>query len=77
MYLLLVAAQPFLALYHEGYVRLSCMPYDEGSSEMCIHLTNQYQQKKHPLYEERKEETVRQWRAVVRGGTQVLRIYKS
>lgn len=58
VYLLIIAAQPFLALYHEGYIRLCCMEYDPASPDMTVHLTNQYQQKKHPLYSERKEDTV-------------------
>lgn len=58
VYLLIVAARPFLALYHSGYVRLSCEPYDEASTSACVHLTNQYQQKKHPLYQQIKDDTV-------------------
>ena len=59
VYLLIVAARPFLALYHTGYVRLSCEPYSESSASAFVHLTNQYQQKKHPLYQQVKEDTVR------------------
>ena len=35
------------------------MAYDLSSADICVHLTNQYQQKKHPLYTEKKEDTVR------------------
>ena len=56
--MLIIAGSPFLVFYHTGYVRLSLVPYDLASTEMCVHLTNQYQQKKHPLYKEVKEDTV-------------------
>ncbi len=47
-----------LAFYHHGYIRLSCLPYDTSSSDLTVHLTNQYVQKKHPTYNDIKEDTV-------------------
>lgn len=59
-YMALFAAdrERILAFYRQGYVRLSCIPYDRHSEDMTVHLTNQYVQKKHPTYEDVKEETV-------------------
>ena len=48
-----------LAFYHHGYIRLSCLSYDTDSSDLTVHLTNQYVQKKHPSYEDIKDDTVR------------------
>ena len=58
VYLLVVAAKPYVVLYADGYVRLSCSSYNPASSDMAVHLTNQYQQKKHPDYSTMKEDTV-------------------
>jgi hypothetical protein len=58
-YMLLIAGEKTLyAFYREGYIRLSCLPYDTTSTDMTVHLTNQYIQKKHPLYSDIKEDTV-------------------
>ena len=56
--MLVVGARPFLVLYREGYVRLCCEPYSLHSECLTVHLTNQYQQRKHPKYTEVKEATV-------------------
>ncbi|XP_003385337.1 PREDICTED: protein polyglycylase TTLL10-like [Amphimedon queenslandica] len=59
VYMLLIAGEKSIfAFYREGYIRLSCLPYDDKSMDMTIHLTNQYIQKKHPLYTDVKEDTV-------------------
>lgn len=51
-YLLIVSAQPYVVLCHHGYVRLSCLPYDCGSDELGVHLTNQYVQKRQAHFKE-------------------------
>ena len=63
--MLLIAAEKdqILAFYHHGYIRLSCLSYDSCSPDMIVHLTNQFVQKKHPSYEDVKEDTVRYLKA--------------
>ena len=57
--MLLIAGEKVLyAFYHEGYIRLSCLQYDIASGDITVHLTNQYVQKKHPTYNDIKEDTV-------------------
>ena len=58
VYMLIVASNPWLVLYRDGYVRLCCEAYQLASQSLAVHLTNQYQQKKNPLYEQVKEDTV-------------------
>ncbi|XP_040181927.1 inactive polyglycylase TTLL10 [Rana temporaria] len=57
-YLLIASAVPYYVFFSHGYVRLTCNPYDLKSDDLTGHLTNQYMQKKNPLYSEMKEETV-------------------
>lgn len=57
-YMLIAGTCPYMVFYHPGYVRLSVVPYSLNQQEIHAHLTNQYVQKKHPLYEQVKEETV-------------------
>lgn len=57
-YMLLIAGTPFVALYHHGYLRLTCCKYDPTSKDPGVHLTNQFVQKKQYLYQEVKEDTV-------------------
>lgn len=57
-YMLISSTDPFIVFYHHGYIRLTCVPYSTDSLDLHIHLTNQYVQKKHHLYAEKKEETV-------------------
>ena len=59
VYMLVVAAQPYVVLYGDGYVRLSCASYNAASHDLTVHLTNQFQQKKHPDYSTMREDTVR------------------
>lgn len=59
VYLLVVAARPYVVLYADGYVRLSCASYNAASGDVTVHLTNQFQQKKHPDYMDMREDTVR------------------
>nr|XP_026693357.1 uncharacterized protein LOC100186709 isoform X1 [Ciona intestinalis] len=57
-YLLIACTNPLVVFYCDGYCRLTCMPYDLDSTDLTGHLTNQFMQKKNPLYEEVKEDTV-------------------
>uniref|UniRef100_H2ZJA2 Tubulin--tyrosine ligase-like protein 9 n=1 Tax=Ciona savignyi TaxID=51511 RepID=H2ZJA2_CIOSA len=57
-YLLIACVNPLVVFYCDGYCRLTCMPYDLHSTDLTGHLTNQFMQKKNPLYEEVKEDTV-------------------
>ncbi|XP_075697093.1 inactive polyglycylase TTLL10 [Rhinoderma darwinii] len=57
-YLLIASTIPYFVFFRHGYVRLTCNPYDPKSDDLTGHLTNQYMQKKNPLYNELKEETV-------------------
>ncbi|XP_072282581.1 inactive polyglycylase TTLL10 isoform X2 [Pyxicephalus adspersus] len=57
-YLLIASTVPYYVFFCHGYVRLTCNPYDPNSDDLTGHLTNQYMQKKNPLYSEMKEETV-------------------
>lgn len=56
--MLVVAGSPWVVLYRQGYVRLCCEAYQLSSPNLGVHLTNQYQQKKNPLYQQIKEDTV-------------------
>ncbi|CAI8024141.1 Protein polyglycylase TTLL10 [Geodia barretti] len=62
VYMLVVAAQPYVVLYGDGYVRLSCASYNAASHDLTVHLTNQFQQKKHPDYSTMREDTVWDYR---------------
>ncbi|XP_030623588.1 protein polyglycylase TTLL10 [Chanos chanos] len=57
-YFLIACTSPFMVFFRHGYVRLTCDLYNPNSSDLSAHLTNQYMQKKNPLYSELKEETV-------------------
>ncbi|CAM5105674.1 unnamed protein product [Natator depressus] len=59
-YLLIACTVPYVVFFGHGYVRLTCTHYDATSDDLTAHLTNQYMQKKNPLYSQLKEETV--WR---------------
>ena len=58
-YMLVIAARPFVVLYHPGYLRLTCRAYDSSSSSLAVHLTNQFVQKQQEEYAEMREDTVR------------------
>ncbi|CAN2388257.1 Tubulin tyrosine ligase-like family [Pristimantis euphronides] len=57
-YLLIASTVPYFLFFRHGYVRVTCNLYDPKSDDLTSHLTNQYMQKKHPLYNELKEDTV-------------------
>uniref|UniRef100_A0A8C5ER60 Uncharacterized protein n=2 Tax=Gouania willdenowi TaxID=441366 RepID=A0A8C5ER60_GOUWI len=57
-YLLIACTAPYMVFFGHGYVRLTCDPYDPSSNNLSAHLTNQYMQKKNPLYSQMKEDTV-------------------
>ncbi|XP_072553536.1 uncharacterized protein ttll10 [Salminus brasiliensis] len=57
-YLLIACTTPYVVFFRHGYVRLTCDLYDLNSYNLTAHLTNQYMQKKNPLYSVLKEETV-------------------
>ncbi|XP_067447666.1 protein polyglycylase TTLL10 isoform X2 [Thunnus thynnus] len=57
-YLLIACTAPYMIFFRHGYVRLTCDLYDPGSNNLSAHLTNQYMQKKNPLYSQLKEDTV-------------------
>ena len=54
-YMLIASTEPYIVFYHPGYVRLTCEPYSTSTLDLHVHLTNQYVQKKHHLYAEKKE----------------------
>ncbi|GAA6107251.1 protein polyglycylase TTLL10 isoform X1 [Tachysurus ichikawai] len=57
-YLLIACTSPYMVFFRHGYVRLTCDLYDPKSNNLTAHLTNQYMQKRNPLYSILKEETV-------------------
>uniref|UniRef100_A0A3Q2QLM8 Tubulin tyrosine ligase like 10 n=1 Tax=Fundulus heteroclitus TaxID=8078 RepID=A0A3Q2QLM8_FUNHE len=57
-YLLIACTDPYMVFFRHGYVRLTCDAYDPRSKNLSAHLTNQYMQKKNPLYSRLKEDTV-------------------
>ncbi|KAF4078099.1 hypothetical protein AMELA_G00195470 [Ameiurus melas] len=57
-FLLIACTSPYMVFFRHGYVRLTCDLYDPKSNNLTAHLTNQYMQKKNPLYSMLKEETV-------------------
>ncbi|KAM7410943.1 hypothetical protein PAMA_021079 [Pampus argenteus] len=57
-YLLIACTAPYVVFFRHGYVRLTCDLYDPRSNNLSAHLTNQYMQKKNPLYSQLKEDTV-------------------
>ncbi|XP_061640179.1 uncharacterized protein LOC133483248 isoform X2 [Phyllopteryx taeniolatus] len=57
-YLLIACTSPYMVFFRHGYVRLTCDHYDPSSNNLSAHLTNQYMQKKNPLYSHVKEDTV-------------------
>ncbi|XP_014873459.1 protein polyglycylase TTLL10 isoform X1 [Poecilia latipinna] len=57
-YLLIASTAPYMVFFRHGYVRLTCDVYDPTSKNLSAHLTNQYMQKRNPLYSQVKEDTV-------------------
>lgn len=57
-FLFIACTAPYMVFFRHGYVRLTCDLYDPNSNNLTAHLTNQYMQKKNPLYSQLKEDTV-------------------
>ncbi|XP_026966420.1 inactive polyglycylase TTLL10 isoform X12 [Sagmatias obliquidens] len=57
-YLLIACTMPYMVFFGHGYARLTLGLYDPQSSDLCGHLTNQFMQKKSPLYLLLKDDTV-------------------
>ncbi|XP_069894037.1 inactive polyglycylase TTLL10 [Dipodomys merriami] len=57
-YLLIACAMPYMVFFGHGYARLTLSLYDSTSTDLSGHLTNQFMQKKSPLYTTLKEDTV-------------------
>nr|XP_020832299.1 inactive polyglycylase TTLL10 isoform X1 [Phascolarctos cinereus] len=57
-YLLIACAMPYMVFFGHGYARLTLSLYDPKTKDLAGHLTNQFMQKKSPLYVLLKEETV-------------------
>ena len=62
-------SQPCIALFNEGYLRLTIEDYNEENIEdeknLGVHLTNNCLQVKNKLYKERKESTIAKWDLIV------------
>ncbi|XP_035697819.1 protein polyglycylase TTLL10-like [Branchiostoma floridae] len=58
VYMLIACTNPYVVMYHPGYVRLCVQDYSAEDLNVTAHLTNQWIQKKDPNYEEVKDETV-------------------
>ncbi|XP_007943690.1 inactive polyglycylase TTLL10 [Orycteropus afer afer] len=57
-YLLIACTMPYMVFFCHGYARLTLGLYDPHSNDLGGHLTNQFMQKKSPLYVLLKEDTV-------------------
>ncbi|XP_069320738.1 inactive polyglycylase TTLL10 [Eulemur rufifrons] len=57
-YLVIACATPYMVFFAHGYARLTLNLYDPHSCDLSGHLTNQFMQKKSPLYVLLKEDTV-------------------
>lgn len=67
---MLLNSNPFVAMFHPGYIRLTIEDYSEEDIEnetnLIVHLTNNCFQNKHKLYKERKEDTIGRWDLIVK-----------
>jgi hypothetical protein len=56
-YMTIANTKPILALFCHGYLRLTMNDFVHDDNNLLTHLTNQFFQKKDPLYKEEKETT--------------------
>ncbi|XP_067873173.1 uncharacterized protein [Heterodontus francisci] len=57
-YFLIACTSPYVTFFRHGYAKLTCNEYNPNSDDLTDHLTNQFIQKKNPLYNEMKEDTI-------------------
>lgn len=58
-YTAIVRCKPFVAVYYpEYYIRRSLIEYNSDTENLLAHLTNAHQQKSHPDFESRREESI-------------------
>ncbi|XP_067826146.1 protein polyglycylase TTLL10-like [Heptranchias perlo] len=57
-YFLIACTSPYMVFFRHGYAKSTCNKYDPYSDDLTSHLTNQFIQKKNPLYNGMKEDTI-------------------
>ncbi|XP_048470827.1 protein polyglycylase TTLL10-like [Rhincodon typus] len=57
-YFLIACTSPYVTFFRHGYAKLTCNEYSPNSDDLTDHLTNQFIQKKNPLYNEMKEDSI-------------------
>ncbi|XP_067826386.1 probable beta-tubulin polyglutamylase isoform X3 [Heptranchias perlo] len=57
-YFLIACTSPYVTFFRHGYAKLTCNEYNPNSDDLTDHLTNQFIQKKNPLYNDMKEDTI-------------------
>jgi len=54
-YVTIVSTQPFLVVFHKGFMKMALVDYTNESLDRFAHLTNLQEFKTHPEFEKRKE----------------------